>query len=96
VLTVFGTYRQRLPSPKALSDEELHAVATPTLLLLGRDTVICDPVAVAARAQRLLPSVEVDIVEGAGHGLPLQMQDLVGTRVLGFIDGLQIQGSGAA
>jgi pimeloyl-ACP methyl ester carboxylesterase len=96
LLTAFSTYRQHLPVPKALADEELRAVTTPTLLLLGRDTIICDPVAVAARAQRLLPSVEVEIVDGAGHGLPLQMPDLVGTRVLGFIDGLQIRGSGAA
>jgi pimeloyl-ACP methyl ester carboxylesterase len=96
VLTVFSTYRQHLPAPKALTDEELRAVTTPALVLLGADTVICDPVAVADRARQLLPSVKVEIVDGAGHGLPFQMPELVGARVLRFIDGHEIRGSGAA
>ena len=76
VLAVFGGFKQHLPTPKALPDEELAKVRTRILLLLGSDSVIADPAAVAEQASRAFPDVEVEIVPGAGHGLPFQFPDL--------------------
>jgi pimeloyl-ACP methyl ester carboxylesterase len=86
VLAVFGGFRQHLPVPKALPDEELAKVRTPILLMVGSDSVIADPVVLAERATRIFPDVRVDIVPGAGHGLPFQFPDLTSERILRFVD----------
>ena len=85
MLAVFGGFKQHLPTPKALPDEELAKVRTRILLLLGSDSVIADPAAVAERASRAFPDVEVEIVPGAGHGLPFQFPDLTSERILRFV-----------
>lgn len=92
VLTSFRTFRQRLPMPVTLSDDQLRSITTPTLLLLAENTVLYDPAAAAERARRLLPEVEIDIVSGAGHGLPFQFPDLVTARVLTFVDAVSDRG----
>jgi pimeloyl-ACP methyl ester carboxylesterase len=86
VLVVFGGFRQHLPRPKKLPDEELTNVRTRVLLMLGSDSVITDPVALAKRATRVFSDVEVEIVPGAGHGLPFQFPDLTSERILRFVD----------
>ena len=62
MLAVFGGFKQHLPTPKALPDEELAKVRTRILLLLGSNSVIADPAAVAEQASRAFPDVEVEIV----------------------------------
>ncbi|MGZ8632117.1 MAG: alpha/beta fold hydrolase [Actinomycetota bacterium] len=86
VLAVFGGFRQHLPTPKGLPDEELAKVSTRILLMLGSDSVISDPEALAERAARIFPDVEVEIVPGAGHGLPFQFPDLTSDRIVRFVD----------
>jgi pimeloyl-ACP methyl ester carboxylesterase len=90
VLTVFRTFRQHLPMPRALSNEQLGQVLTPRLLLLGEDSAIYDPEAVAERATRVLPEVEVEIVPGAGHGLPFQFPEVTSERILTFVRGARL------
>jgi pimeloyl-ACP methyl ester carboxylesterase len=87
ILLVFRTFRQRLPRPGRLADEELRRITTRTLLLLGADTRIYDPAKVAARARRLLPDVTVDVTPGAGHGLAFQFPERTLGRIIGFADG---------
>ncbi|HSJ72608.1 MAG TPA: alpha/beta hydrolase [Acidimicrobiia bacterium] len=86
LLLAFKTFRQRLPTPDRLSDEQLASITAPSLLLLGADTRLYDPDRVADRARRLLNDVRVDIVPGAGHGLPFQYPERTTTRVLEFIE----------
>ena len=85
ILTAFGAFRQKLPTPRRLSDEELRGITTPTLLLLAANTRIYDPHRVADRAGHLMPLVEIEITPDAGHGLPFQYPDLVTSRVLEFM-----------
>lgn len=85
VLVAFRTFRQRLPNPKRLSDDQLRRIATPTLLLLAADTRIYDPSQVAKRASRLLATVEIETTPNAGHGLPFQYPDQVLSRLMTFI-----------
>jgi pimeloyl-ACP methyl ester carboxylesterase len=54
--------------------------------MVGSDSVIADPVVLAERATRIFPDVRVDIVPGAGHGLPFQFPDLTSERILRFVD----------
>jgi pimeloyl-ACP methyl ester carboxylesterase len=84
VVRVFETYRQRLPRPGRLDDEQLRRITTPTLLLLSQDTVIFDPMKVAERAKRLLADVTVNISPNAGHGLLFQHPNQITAKILDF------------
>ncbi len=82
ILAAMGTFRQRLPRPRALTDDALRGIAAPTLLLLGAETKLYNPSRVRDRALRLIPRVEVEVIEDAGHGLTFQFPGLVTSRIL--------------
>jgi pimeloyl-ACP methyl ester carboxylesterase len=87
VLFAFRNFRQKLPFPKRLPDDQLRRITTPTLLLLGAESrIYADPAKVAERARRLLPDVTVEITPGAGHGLPLQFPDRITARIVEFAE----------
>jgi pimeloyl-ACP methyl ester carboxylesterase len=96
VLLAFRTFRQKLPMPKRLGDDELRRITTPTLLLLGADTRLYDPGKVAERARRLLPDVQVEITPNAGHGLPIQYPDRITARILRFLGTERTERTGPA
>ena len=79
------TFRQALPFPRRLEDEDLQRITTPTLLYMAADSEVYDPEQVAERAGRLMPDVEVVIVPEAQHGLPFQYPELTTKTVLEFI-----------
>lgn len=87
VLFVFKHFRQKLPNPDRLSDEQLRSITTPTLLLLAEDTKIYDPARVAERARRLLPDVKIDVTPDAGHGVVFQYPERITTSILEFVEG---------
>ncbi len=80
-----GTYRQRLPRPDRLGDDQLRHLTAPTLLMMARDTKLYDPDTVAQRAQRLLPDITIDITPDAGHGLLFQYPGKITTRINDFL-----------
>lgn len=86
VLFVFKHFRQKLPNPDRLSDEQLRSITTPTLLLLAEDTKIYDPARVAKRARRLLPDVKIDVTPDAGHGVVFQYPDKITSSILQFVE----------
>ena len=86
MLTAIKAHRYRLPFPKVLSDKQLASISMPTLVLLAEKTVINHPREVADRANALLPDVEVEIVPGAGHDLPVARPERVAARILQFVD----------
>ena len=86
LLLAMRTFRQRLPSPRRLSDEELRRITVPTLLLLAADTRLYNPEKVAERARGLLPDVTIEIVPDVGHGLLFQHPDRIIARILQFVD----------
>ena len=68
---------------EVLSDQELRAVRTPTLVLWGeRDRFI--PVAHGYHAARFLPNVNVCVVPGSGHSPNWEMPAEVVRAILGF------------
>ena len=86
VLTVFETYRTHLPLPSALDDAALASISAPTLVLLAEQTVLYDANVAADRARQSLHDVEVEVVPGAGHGLPFQFPELTCDRLLRHIE----------
>jgi pimeloyl-ACP methyl ester carboxylesterase len=71
--------------PLACSDEELRSVRTPTLLLIGQQEALYDPVAAVARAKQLIPDIRTDLIPLASHDLPVSQSKTVNRRVLEFL-----------
>lgn len=80
-----GAYRQRLPRPDRLGDDDLRRITAPTLLMMAGDTRLLDPAEVAARAERLMPDVRIDITPDAGHGLLFQHPQELTARINGHL-----------
>jgi pimeloyl-ACP methyl ester carboxylesterase len=80
-----GTYRQRLPRPGRLDDDQLLRITSPTLLMMAEDTKLYDPAAVADRARALIPDLTVDITPNAGHGLLFQYPNELTGRINSFL-----------
>jgi pimeloyl-ACP methyl ester carboxylesterase len=72
-----------LPAPFA--DEELRCVSTPTLLVIGQQEALYDPVPAIERAERLLPNIETQLIAQAGHELPASKPETIDPRILGFL-----------
>jgi len=68
-----------------LSDAELRGLKMPVLLLLGDREVLCDPAAALARARRLIPDFEGELVAGCSHDMCFSQHRIVDARVLAFL-----------
>ncbi len=79
-------FRMAMPWDRTLTDEQLAAIATPSLVLFGADTIVADPQLGAARARQHIPSVEVEIYPGIGHDLLWANPKQVIPRFLNFTD----------
>ena len=74
------------PVYKVFSDEELRQINVPTLLLIGDRDTSCKPDLVLARARRLIPGIEAELVAGGGHLFPTDQADATNTRMLEFLN----------
>jgi pimeloyl-ACP methyl ester carboxylesterase len=83
----YSRHRFHLPSPQTLTDDELRAVATPVLLLLGEKSEVHRPATALARARSCLVDLEAEVVPGAGHSLPVDQAEVVGRRLGTFLTG---------
>lgn len=72
-----------LPTP--FTDEELHRVKNPTLLLIGQQETYYDPIAAVARAKRLIPGIKTELIPQASHDLPVSKSDIVDKKMLEFL-----------
>ncbi|MEU9048227.1 MULTISPECIES: alpha/beta fold hydrolase [unclassified Kitasatospora] len=77
------------PAARPFTDEELSSIQLPALVLLGRRSALLRPHHVLKRVTALIPNVQAEIVQRAGHGLNLERPELVNERLLQFITALQ-------
>jgi len=63
--------------------------------LIGDHEVICDPATALARARRLFPNVEGELVPGCSHDMCFTQHRMVDTRVLDFLKKAPIDDRGA-
>ena len=73
-------------NPDIFSDDELRSVPVPTLLLIGQEEVIYDPVASVERARKLIPHLEADLIPQASHDLAYYQAKVVDERILRFLE----------
>ena len=71
--------------PTVFSDDELSGMRVPTLLLIGDHEVISDPVQALARARRLMPDLEGELVPRCRHDMCVSQYQIVDARVLEFL-----------
>ena len=71
--------------PVMFSDDQLRSMRVPTLLLMGDHEVICDPVMALARARRLFPDVQGELVPRSSHDMCVSQHRVVDARVLDFL-----------
>jgi pimeloyl-ACP methyl ester carboxylesterase len=82
----FKRYRcQGEATPDIFSDDELKSLQTPTLVLIGQQEVIYDPVASIERARRLILHIQAGLVPHASHDLAYFQAGVVDERILGFL-----------
>jgi pimeloyl-ACP methyl ester carboxylesterase len=74
-------------NPDIFSDDVLHSLQVPTLLLIGQQEVIYNPVASVERARRLIPRIEADLVPNASHDMSAFQAKIVDERILKFLKG---------
>ncbi|CAO5254968.1 alpha/beta fold hydrolase [Frankia sp. AgKG'84/4] len=82
------TFRTRRPAPIPLSDEDLRAIRTPTLVLVGQRSPLLHPARARARVG-LIPHGRAEILSGVGHGPGFQHGDDVNNRLLAFLGSVQ-------
>lgn len=69
-----------------MPDAELRRFNTPGLLILGEHETLYDPQAAAARAHRLLPTVETRIIPGVGHTVLYDRPEEVNALIAEFLN----------
>jgi pimeloyl-ACP methyl ester carboxylesterase len=69
-----------------VSDEELRALRAPMLLLIGEDEVLYDAAAAMARASRLVPDFQGELVRDCRHDMCSSQCRIVDARVLDFLN----------
>jgi pimeloyl-ACP methyl ester carboxylesterase len=73
-------------APNPLSDDELRALRTPVLLLIGEHEVVYSAAAAMARARRLIPDFEGALVSGCRHDMSSSQFRVVDARVHDFLN----------
>ena len=72
--------------PTVIPDDQLRELHVPTLLLVGDHEVMFDAAATLARARRLLPDLQGELVPGARHDMCFSQHRIVDARVAAFLE----------
>jgi pimeloyl-ACP methyl ester carboxylesterase len=72
--------------PSVFSEDQLQAMRVATLLLIGEQEVIYDPATALARARRLIPNVQGELVPRSNHDMCFSQHRIVDARVLDFLN----------
>ncbi|MFF2484263.1 alpha/beta fold hydrolase [Paenibacillus sp. NPDC058071] len=81
----YGSLSLRV-APSVFSDEELHRLTMPVLLLLGDQEVISDAPSAFERATGLAGlDLKVEMISGAGHMMNLERPDVVNSKLIQFL-----------
>lgn len=79
-------YQERAVMPSVFTDTELAAVEIPVLVVIGDKELIYDPHKALERARLTMPTVETELVPGAGHLLNIERADQIDQRLLALLD----------
>lgn len=77
-------YQQKAVHPTAFPEDELRGFRVPLLLLIGEHEIIYDSRAALAKAARLFPDIEAELVPGVGHLINMERPEFTDERLLRF------------
>jgi pimeloyl-ACP methyl ester carboxylesterase len=84
--TADDTLRANAAAANPLSDDELRSLRMPVLLLFGDGEVIYNPAEALARARRLIPDLQSELIPGCRHEMCSSQHQIVDARVLAFLE----------
>ena len=86
-MVVYGQIKHpfRLPAAGPVTDDQLRSIRTPALALLGEKSELFRSARAAQRIRECVKDAEVEIVNGAGHALPVSHSALATARIATFV-----------
>lgn len=81
----YGNSKPRLLNMLPFSKKELRSIKIPTLILIG-DHDIVNGEKILVKAHKLLPNVETDVIQNAGHFLTIDQYEIINKRVVDFLN----------
>jgi pimeloyl-ACP methyl ester carboxylesterase len=86
--TVLDKMKSMWVSDTGIKIDDLSALTAPTLVLAGDDDIVS--IEHIAELQRALPDVQLEVVPGTSHGLPMEKPELTNRLILDFLDAEQV------
>ncbi|MFE8596824.1 alpha/beta fold hydrolase [Archangium violaceum] len=77
---------RRLVEPSVLSDEQLRALPSRTLFLVGENERIFSAPAALERLRRVAPGIEAELIAEAGHDVTLVQAERVSARLMSLFE----------
>ena len=77
--------KQRYAWPKRFSNEMLSRITVPTLLFIGRKDATFKKEKDIDRAAKMIPNVQLEIIDNCGHAMNIENADFVNNRTLDFL-----------
>jgi len=84
IYLMFKHHRYDRTVPAPLSDDELHRITAPVLILMGKHDASWNVTRLAERARAHMANVQVDLVENAGHVMTIERPGMAEKRMIGF------------
>jgi pimeloyl-ACP methyl ester carboxylesterase len=81
----YGNSKPRLLNMLPFSKEELRSIKIPVLVLIG-DHDIVNGEKTLVKAHKLMPNVETDVLQNAGHFLSIDQHEILNKRVVEFLN----------
>jgi pimeloyl-ACP methyl ester carboxylesterase len=81
----YGNSKPRLLNMLPFSKKELSSIKIPILILIG-DHDIVNGEKILVKAHKLIPNVETDVIQNAGHFLTIDQYEIINKRVVDFLN----------
>jgi pimeloyl-ACP methyl ester carboxylesterase len=81
----YGNSKPRLLNMLPFSKKELSSIKIPVLVLIG-DHDIVNGEKILVKAHKLIPNVETDVIQNAGHFLTIDQYEIINKRVVDFLN----------
>jgi pimeloyl-ACP methyl ester carboxylesterase len=75
--SVWKNWQSQNIEPHVFPDEELRGMHVPTLLLIGQQESLYDPVAALERARKLIPNLESASIPQAKHAMTVEQHEIM-------------------
>lgn len=85
ITTIFSNVRMNSSIPRRFSDRELKKIKVPTLILLAEHEILHHAHPTAARAHKLIPHAQIEIVPECSHSLNSERTEVVNEHMLQFL-----------